>query len=328
MATRRELIEAVGTRYRSASKPDKAKILDEFTALTGHHRKHAVLVLNQTPASPGQRQARARRYDESIRQVLVVLWEAGDRVCGKRLKAVIPILLQAMERHGHLCLNAEIKFKLNSISAATIDRMLSKTREEIDAKRRRRVGVGSAIRRSVPVRTFTDWNDPPPGFFEVDMVEHCGGIKLGGNFVHTLVMTDIATGWTECIAMPVRDQSLIVEGFTKAASDLPFKMLGVDTDNDSAFMSQVVFDYCKKHSLQQTRSRAYKKNDQAWVEQKNGAIVRRLVGYGRLSGLSATSTLAQLYAASRLYINFFQPSFRLKPKTRDGARVQKNIICL
>jgi hypothetical protein len=123
--------------------------------------------------------------------------------------------------------------------------------------------------------------------------------------------------------MRVRNQMLVIEGLDKAAADLPFAMLGVDSDNDSAFMNQSVFDYCKGRGLVQTRSRAYKKNDQAWVEQKNGSIVRRLVGYGRLSGIDARNALAQLYASSRLYINFFQPSFKLKSKTRDGARVHK-----
>lgn len=123
--------------------------------------------------------------------------------------------------------------------------------------------------------------------------------------------------------MPVRNQLLVVQGMAKVASDLLFPMLGVDTDNDSAFMNQTVFDYCKELGLEQTRSRAYKKNDQAWIEQKNGSIARRLVGYGRLSGRAATQALAQLYAVSRLYINFFQPSFKLKSKTRDGARVHK-----
>ncbi|MDM0053510.1 transposase family protein [Variovorax sp. J22R115] len=148
-------------------------------------------------------------------------------------------------------------------------------------------------------------------------------MKNEGEFVHTLTLTDIASGWTECVAMRVRNQVLVIEAFEKVAADLPFAMLGVDSDNDSAFMSQSVFDYCKGHGLEQTRSRAYKKNEQAWVEQKNGAVVRRLVGYGRLSGAEATKALAQLYASSRLYINFFQPSFKLKSKTRDGARVRK-----
>jgi hypothetical protein len=243
-------------------------------------------------------------------------------VCGKRLKPLVPILIDAMQRHGHLKLDPLVQERLLQVSAATIDRALSPARAGADGHRRHR-NVVNVIRRQVPVRTFSDWRDPPPGFFEVDMVEHCGGMKTGGDFVHTLTLTDIASGWTECIAMPVRDQSLVVEAITAARHDLPFAMRGVDTDNDSAFMNETVFDYCKANGLELTRSRAYKKNDQAWVEQKNGAVVRHLVGYGRLSGLAATRALAELYAASRLYVNFFQPSFKLKSKTREGAHVSK-----
>jgi hypothetical protein len=323
MTTRKELVAALQLRYSSAAFGDRIKILDEFVALTGYHRKHAIRLLREKASTTQGTPARNRLYDEAVRQALIVLWEAADRICGKRLKALIPMLVDAMERHGHLDLDPVIKSKLVQISAATIDRMLADARLHIDGQRKRRKGVGAAIRRSIPVRTFADWRDPPPGFFEIDMVEHCGGPKTDGDFVHTLTLTDIATGWTECVAMRVRNQMLVIEGLDKAAADLPFAMLGVDSDNDSAFMNQSVFDYCKGRGLVQTRSRAYKKNDQAWVEQKNGSIVRRLVGYGRLSGIDARNALAQLYASSRLYINFFQPSFKLKSKTRDGARVHK-----
>lgn len=323
MATRKELIEAIGARYREASTSERSTILSELVAVTGYHRKHAIRVLGSQTRGAPPRQPRNRLYDEAVRQALIVLWEASDRVCGKRLKPLVPVLIDAMERHGHLDLDGEVRAKLLHVSAATIDRALGPARNHVDGLRRRRPGVGAAIRRSVPVRTFADWRDPPPGFFEVDMVEHCGGPKTDGDFVHTLVLTDIASGWTECIAMPVRNQSLVVEALSIAAAELPFRMCGIDTDNDSAFMNETVFEHCKKHQLEQTRSRAYKKNDQAWVEQKNGAIVRRFVGYGRLSGLQATHALAKLYASARLYINFFQPSFKLKTKTRDGARVSK-----
>jgi hypothetical protein len=322
MTTRKELVEALRARYRRAAVADKVKILDEFVALTGYHRKHAIRVLREEDTSK-EAQARNRLYDDAVRQALTVLWEAADRVCGKRLKALMPILVDAMERHGHLDLDPIIRTKVLQASAATIDRVLADARSHIDGQRKRRNGVGAAIRRSIPVRTFADWRDPAPGFFEIDMVEHCGGSQTGGDYVHTLTLTDIASGWTECVAMRVRDQMLVIEAFEKVAAELPFAMLGVDSDNDSTFMSQAVFDYCKGRKLEQTRSRAYKKNDQAWVEQKNGAVVRRLVGYGRLSGREATKALARLYESSRLYINFFQPSFKLKSKTRDGARVHK-----
>jgi len=322
MATRKELIQAVGERYRVASVADKTKILNEFVELTGYHRKHALRVLAGKPSPSEPKAPRYREYDETFRQKLIVLWEAGDRLCGKRLKVLIPSLIAAMEKHGHLQLDLPMKQRLVKVSAATIDRLLIDVRASAGANVRRRSGVGSAIRRSIPVRTFSDWRNPPPGYFEVDMVEHCGP-KTEGDYAHTLVLTDVSSGWTECVAMPVRDQSVIVEALTVVDAVLPFELLGIDTDNDSAFMNETLFNYCKARGLEQTRSRPYKKNDQAWVEQKNGAIVRRLVGYDRLSGLAATQALAELYSPSRSYINFFQPSFKLKEKKREGARVSK-----
>lgn len=323
MGTRRELIEAVGRRYRSSPASERSQILDEFVRLTGYHRKHAIRILGCKQEPKLGRASRRRVYDQPVEDTVTLLWEAADRICGKRLKALLPTLIEAMGRHGHLDLEPQIAEKLASISAATIDRILATPREKATNGRRRRSGVGSAIRKSVPVRTFADWKDPAVGFFEVDMVEHCGGSKVDGNFVHSLVLTDIATGWTECLALLIREQSRIAAGLREVRDALPFAMLGIDTDNDSAFMTQPILDFCLEGRLEWTRSRAYKKNDQAWVEQKNGAVVRRLVGYGRLSGPRARAALDRLYDASRLYVNFFQPCFKLKSKQRDGAQVRK-----
>ena len=240
MTTRKELIEALQARYRSAAFSDRIRILDEFVALTGYHRKHAIRVLGQevgTALSASASSTRNRLYDEAVRQALTVLWEAADRVCGKRLKALIPRLVDAMERHGHLDLDPVVKTRVLAVSAATIDRLLAAARLHIDGQRKRRKGMGAAIRRSIAVRTFADWRDPPLGFFEIDMVEHCGGPKTDGDYVHTLTLTDIASGWTECVAMRVRDQMLVIDAFEKVAHACPFAMLGVDSDNDSTFMS-------------------------------------------------------------------------------------------
>lgn len=325
MTTRRELTEAVGERYRRSDRNEKQQILDEFVELTGYHRKHAIRVLCKEPQPPRAKPGPSRRYDDEVRAALITLWEAGDRICGKRLKALIPTLVDAMTRHGHLSLSKEVRQQLKQISAATIDRLLRDVREQAFSSQRRRAGgVGNAIRRAVPIRTFTDWNDPLPGYLEVDFVEHCGGTKIDGDFVHSFVMTDIATGWTECLAMPLRSGAFVLEHIARIRDVLPFPLRGLDCDNDSAFMNAAVFDFCKATDIELTRSRAYKKNDQAWVEQKNGAVVRRLVGYGRLRGLEATEALASLYQVSRLYINFFQPSFKLKSKTRHGAKVTKH----
>ena len=226
MTTRKELIQAVGARYRGASRSEKQKILDEFVALTGFHRKHAIRALSCERAADVEAKARNRVYDEATRQALILLWEAADRVCGKRLKALVPMLIDAMERHGHLDLDPIIKDKVLAVSAATIDRMLAGTRLQIDGQRKRRKGVGAASRRSIPDRTFADWGDPPPGFFEMDMVEHYNGQKTDGDYLHTLVLTDIASGWTECFAMRHRSQALVIDGLDKVAEDLPFPMLG------------------------------------------------------------------------------------------------------
>ena len=168
MTTRKELTKAIGARYRAAPKSEKRKILDEFVALTGCHRRHVIRALNGEHPDDVEEKGRNRVYDEATRQALIMLWEAADRVCGKRLKALVPMLIDAMERHGHLELDPIVKDKVLAVSAATIDRVLAGTRLQIDGQRKRRKGIGAAIRRSIPVRMFADWGDPPPGFFEID----------------------------------------------------------------------------------------------------------------------------------------------------------------
>ena len=211
-------------------------------------------------------------------------------------------------------LEAEVRRRLLAMSAATMDRLLKPVREA-GKQGRRRSAINTPLRRSIAVRTFNDWNDPPPGFFEMDMVAHCGK-SVAGSHVHSLVLTDIASGWTEAAAMVVREQTLMTVTVEEIRAKLPFPMLGLDVDNDSAFINETVVDYCKERKIELTRSRAYKKNDQAWIEQKNGSVVRRMVGYGRLEGAAAAEALGALHEVARLYVNFFQPSFKLKSKIR------------
>ena len=327
MATRRELIDAIAERYRSANRIEKKKILDEFIEVTGFHRKHAIRALRRTcegaeaKLSSEPKHARKTPYNEAVVQALTILWEAADRICGKRLKTILPTLVESMERHGHLCLDSSVRIAVLEMSAATMDRVLKPVREAGSLKRRRS-HINTPLRQSIAVRTFNDWNDPPPGFFEMDMVAHCGG-SVAGSHAHSLVLTDIASGWTETAAMVVRQQLLIILTVEEIRAKLPFAILGLDVDNDSAFINETVLHYCQDRKIELTRSRAYKKNDQAWIEQKNGAVVRRLVGYGRLEGTVATAALGKLHEVGRLYVNFFQPSFKLKSKTREGAKVSK-----
>jgi len=320
MATRNELVAALRDRYARASRHEKSVILDEFTALTGYHRKHAIRVLNAASVRVGERRTGRRVYDEAVRMALVVVWEAADRICGKRLKVALPRFIESMERHGHLDLERTVKERLLKMSAATIDRLLARSRGEASAGKRRR--RSTAVGRQVPIRTFADWDDAELGHFEADFVVHSGG-SMTGSMVHSLVLTEVASGWTECVPLLNRNQALVVAGLEVLQERVPMGIRGLDTDNDSAFLNEAVLGYCRTRDIKFTRSRPYRKNDQAWIEQKNGAVVRRFVGYQRFEGLHAARILTRLYDAARLYVNYFLPSFKLKEKTRIGAKVAK-----
>jgi hypothetical protein len=323
MAARDELVAAIAKRYTRADRTERSRILDEFTAVTGFHRKHAMRLLRagQPKRRSGPRPGR-RIYDDATREALIVIWEASDRICGKRLRPLVPVLVEAMERHGHLHLAPEVRISVLAMSAATIDRALREVRRQAGRSARRKAPPSAALRRSVAVRTFDGWDNPAPGFVEADLVAHSGPVAKG-SFVQTLVLTDIATGWTECAPLLVREQQLLTEVLSEMRKLLPFALLGLDTDNDSVFMNETVRDYCLAAGIEFTRCRPYRKNDQAWVEQKNGSVVRRTVGYRRFEGLEAATVLARLYAALRLFVNFFQPSFKLAAKAREGAKVAK-----
>src|SRR3954462_11126549 len=323
MAARDELVAAIAGRYSQADRTERGRILDEFTAITGFHRKHAMRLLRsgQPDRRSGPRPGR-RIYDDATREALIVIWEASDRICGKRLRPLVPVLVEAMERHGHLQLAPEVRIGLLAMSAATIDRALREVRQQAGQSMRRKAPPSAAVRRSVPVRTFDGWDNPPPGFVEADLVAHSGPVTKG-SFIQTLVLTDIATGWTECAPLLVREQRLLTEVLGELRKSLPFPLLGLDTDNDSVFMNETVRDYCQQVGIAFTRCRPYRKNDQAWVEQKNGAVVRRTIGYRRFEGLEAAAGLGRLYAAVRLFVNLFQPSLKLAAKVRDGALVRK-----
>ena len=304
-----------------ASKLDKGRILDEFAILSGCHRKYAIRLLRQ-PAEGTVRAAKPGRrvYEEAVKQALIVVWEAADRICGKRLKALIPNLITAMERHGHLALEAEVRKQVLSVSAATIDRLLVTVRTTAGTRRKRhpvkRVG------KEIPTKTYHDWKDPLPGYLEIDFVVHGGG-SMAGEYLHSLVATDVCSGWTEAVPLLAREQSLVVEGLKRIRNQMPVAMLGIDSDNDGAFINDTVAMYCREEKIAFTRSRAHHKNDNAWIEQKNGSVIRRMVGHARYSGMVEGQALAQLLQAVRLYVNFFQPSFKLRERKREGAKVRK-----
>lgn len=332
--TRDELIEALSARYEQGGRDDNARILDEFARITGYHRKHAIRLLASHRAAaqsggdistPSVRAGRVRVYDEAFVATLIVFWETADRISGKRLVPLLPLLVSALERHGRLALDEDTRTKMLQVSPATVDRLLRPARREAAGARLPRAPAAHSLKKRIPVRTSGDVKDPPISMLEIDLVCH-GGETMAGSFVHSLVLTDHASGWTECVALVVRDSALVVEGIANVRARLPFAIRGLDSDNGSEFINELLVGYCEENSIEFTRSRPYRKNDQAWVEQKNGAIVRKMVGYERHEGLVAAQCLARFYAALWLYVNFFQPSFKLLEKHRVGARVKKRYL--
>ena len=327
LPARRELLAVTASRYQQVSKKEKQVILDEFVAATGYHRKYAIALLNDfspAPSEPPKRELnpRDRIYDDDVKEALIIVWEAANRICSKRLVPFLPTLVKILEHHGHLTLTENVRERLLAISASTVDRVLYDVRHGEQPSGLSTTKPGGLLKHMIPIRTFADWDDDRPGFIEADLVAHCGD-DPSGYFLHTLTMTDVATGWIELAALLFRDQETTLNAIERLRSQLPFDLLGLDTDNGSEFINYLLFDYCDDETITFTRSRPYKKNDQCHVEEKNGSIVRKFVGYDRFEGIEPCRVLGALYASLRLYVNFFQPSVKLISKQREGSRVIK-----
>ncbi len=324
MTSKRELLTTVSPRYVLATETDKARILDEFVATTGYHRKYAITLLRHPPP-PRRRpitRPRERTYTPAVQRALVRLWEIADRICSKRLVPGLPDLLDALERHGELTLDEPIRPLLLTLSPATADRLLAPTRRAALPRGRTMTKPGSLLKHQIPIRTFADWDDDRPGFLEIDLVAH-GGSCASGEYLHSLVLTDIATQWTECVALPNRGEEAVSTAIAHARTLLPMPMLGLDSDNGGEFINHHLYRYCQREQITFTRCRPYKKNDQCHIEQKNYSIVRRTIGYDRYEGKRAYSALAMVYASLRLFTNFFQPSVQLVSKRREGGKMMK-----
>ena len=319
---KRELLEAVRPRYLRASKADKTRILDEFVASTGYHRKYAIRLLKH-----GVKQGRKKKpgkskvYQGEVVIVLIKIWVICDRICSRRLHPFLPEMVDVLERHGELKLSEETKRLLLQMSRATIDRCLKSVRDQP----RRGLSTtkpGTLLKQAIPVRTFADWDDARPGFVEIDLVAHCGD-STHGEYLNTLNVVDVSTGWCECPILANRSQRQASAAIERLRQRIPFPLLGIDSDNDSAFINDNLYRYCKDEEITFTRSRPYKKNDQAHVEQKNWTVVRQLIGYDRYESDQALALFEAIYQDWRLYVNFFQPVLKLVEKRRVGSKVIK-----
>ena len=324
LQSKRELLVQVAPRYREATYRQKRAILDEFVAATGYARKYAICLLGRRLVCvPGPIvRPRARRYGPAVVDALTLAWAATNYVCAKRLVPFLPDLVPTLERHGHLTLSAEARRDLLQLSPATADRLLHAARLRDHPRGIGTTKAGRLLKHQVPIRTFAEWDDVRPGFMEADSVAHCGTMAEG-SFLSSLVLTDVATGWTECLPLLHRTHADVLSGLAEVRRLLPFPLLGLDTDNGGEFLNYPVLAYCTEERITFTRGRTYRSNDQCYVEQKNGTIVRQLVGYDRLDGERAYRQLAELYRAVRLYVNFFQPSLKLARKHRQGQHLYR-----
>jgi len=319
----REYTEAVRGRYLRALRKEKGRILDEFTQVTGYHRKAAIRLLRHgSQPQPGKRRGCPRSYTAEVAQALKAVWEASDRLCSKRLKPFLGELVRVMRRHGELAVNAQIEAELCRMSPSTIDRLLRPWRRLGGRRSFSTTRPGSLLKSAIPIRTFADWQENRPGFLEADLVAHCGE-STEGFYLTTLSTVDVASGWSECLGVWGKGQERVGAAVHRLRQRLPFPLLGLDSDNGSEFINQHLYGYCRREGITFTRSRSYKKNDSCHVEQKNWSVVRRLIGYDRYSSRAALETLNRVYDLLRLYTNFFQPVMKLVAKTRHGARVHK-----
>jgi len=321
--TKRELLEVTRPRYLKANKTGKARILDEFVASTGYHRKYAIRVLQHGFKAKGlHKKGRHKEYQGEVVTVLTQIWEICGRICSKRLKPFLPEIVRVLEYHNELSLTVEVKSQLLRMSRATIDRCLKPARFEEKRHGLSTTKPGTLLKKAIPIRTFADWDDARPGFVEVDLVAHCGE-SVEGQFLNTLTTTDISTGWTDCEAILHRSQALVFIATQDMRQRLPFPLLGLDSDNGGEFINDILYRYCQEQQVTFTRSRPYKKNDQAHVEQKNWSVVRHVIGYDRFEGQAELELLNSIYDDLRLYVNFFQPVLKLIGKEQVGKKTVK-----
>ena len=328
MREKQSLTAQIVKRYQQAGKLEKTSILDEFIKNTGYNRSYARRAIGLAKTHDFRMKKRIHRVRSHtyvpgvILKPLSKLWDISNFICGKRLAPLIPDYLFVLKRDNVWDYSASIDDQLIKISASTIDRLLTPIRKKMTLKGRTMTKPGTLLKHQIPVRTWADWNENIPGFFEADTVAFCGS-NLSGDFAWGLDMTDVCIGWVLLELCPNRGQYSIHEAMKRMMMRLVYKVLGIDSDNGGEFINDILYRYCLTEHITFTRSRAGKKNDNCYVEQKNFTSLRTFLGYLRIETEEQIKIAKEILELAEIFINFFQSSTRLLKKERVGTHTTK-----
>ena len=325
MHSRNEYLKVLRDRYLKArTREEKTQILDEYCGNTGQARKYVIRRIQpRVELRPKKRKKRKETYDGQVKAPLAKVWEIFDYPCGQRLKPILETEVDRLRKLGELGVSDEVALKLKSISSATIDRKLTHQREVMHLLRSRGgPKPGSLLKQKIPIR-LTQWDTSQVGYVEMDMVVHCGSSTLG-EYINTLSTTEVSSGWWEGEAIMGKSQEHTFWALKSIRGRTPFGWRGVDSDNGGEFINDLLYKYCQREKLLFTRSRPGRKNDNAYIEQKNWTHVRKVLGYLRYDTVGELILINDLYGGDlRRYKNFFQPVMKLVSKERIGGHVKR-----
>lgn len=319
--TRQDVVKKLAKEYKQVSKKQKGVLLSQLIGITGYNRCYARWILSHVPKQKKQRRQKESQY-QCVLAELKILWKTSNYCCGQLLVAAIPQLLPVLKRTGDLVVNRKQEQLLFQISSATIDRLLKNDRKKLGVKGRSGTKPGTLLKNQIPIKIYTPWDEQAPGFLEIDCVAHCGE-TLRGEYINTLDCIDLATCWSEKQALMGKSEKHTKEAFEEAEKRFPFLTKGIDSDNGSEFINWHFLRLAKERQITFTRSRPFKKNDQAHVEQKNYSTVRKIIGYKRLETEQELQILNQIYQLLSDYHNFFIPTMKLEKKERIGSKIKR-----
>ena len=323
MHSREQYLERVREEYGKAGKRAKTRLLNEARKRTRLNRKVLIRKLAHPPKpNPGKRGPRTATYGAEVVTALVKVWEIFDYPCGQRLAPALEEQLERLRQANELRCSEAVAGKLKRISAKSIDRLLAREKRVQGLRQNRNPAVHPLLYQKIPVKVASEWDTQQIGNLQVDYVLHSGR-ALGGEFLHTLSAVDIATSWWEGEPILRRTQEATRDGMDRLRKRLPFRILEIHPDNDTGLINELMWSYCQQARIKMSRSRPYKKNDNAWVEQRNWTHVRKVVGYRRMDSAAELELLRELYGKLCLYKNFFQPTMKLLEKIREGGKIRR-----